>query len=87
MEASAEWSTIGARRLLGAAKRKKPREMPAKAGSGSAATVEKTECAIPLIWFLRRQESASAGFCIARRSSVTEMTGNRTRTSTARATR
>lgn len=61
----------------GAAKRKKPKENSAKTGGGSAATTGKMEWEFDTTWSRRRQQSASAGFWAAIRSSVTEITGKR----------
>jgi len=79
-------SATGAGRRPGVAKPTKPNDSSAKAGSGSVGAAGNMECALETTEPRRRQESASAGFWIACRSSVTEITGNRMSRSTARAT-
>jgi len=66
--------------------RRTAKDKPSKARSGRVAGAGKRECGAAQAWLLRWQQSVSAGFCIACRSSVTEMTGNRMSRSTARAT-
>lgn len=86
MGAKAGWFMAGVARLPGVTTCKTPKESSARTGDGRAPIAGKMECGDETTWTRRRQLSVSAGFCMACRSSVTEMTGNRIRISTARAT-
>src|SRR5271165_5809033 len=79
-------SMVGAVRLQCAVESRKAHGRPAKAGGGSVATAENAELGLDTTWSRRRQQSASAGFWIACKSSVTEMTGNKIKMSRANAT-
>lgn len=71
----------GARSTTRPIERSRGSAMPLNASSGGAAVGVRTCCA-PGTWSRRTEQSISAGFCIAHRSSLTEMTGNSRTSST-----
>lgn len=63
-----------------------PALTPTLIGSGGAAIVGKTECGMEPEWSRRSEESLSAGLLICHKSSLIEISGNSTATSTMRVT-
>jgi hypothetical protein len=86
MGLSAGWSNTETRRPPRAELCTTPSVTVARTGGGRFVTGTWMQCVAEWAWPRRWQQSVSAGFWAACRSSVTEMTGNRIRRSTASAT-
>lgn len=78
MAASSGCEGFGTGRMFGETKRRNTTPSPANRIAGRVVVTGCTGCvSVGIRWSLRRKLSVSEVFCTAKRSSLTEMTGNR----------